>query len=165
MVPVDCDRSAHLHGSVELRVSGVVHGRHRRRRRPAARETHAARSGIGRAVEAHISRARCVQRRLVVGAALSVIPLLDLQPVHVVQQILHLVKLLPARAVTEAVNPPVSVIRLNLVQQSALVSRADSQTEMVGQRCVLLASIPVTIQCVETPVKCIEEAVARAVVR
>jgi hypothetical protein len=93
-----------------------------------------------------------------------VIPLLDLQPVHVIQQILNLVKLLPARAVAEAVDPAVPVIRLNLVQQSALIPRTDSQPEVVGHRRVLLASVPVTIHCVETPVKCIEEAVARPVV-
>ena len=35
---------------------------------------------------------------------------------------------------------------------------------MIGHRGVFLAPVPITIQPVETPVKCIEEAVARAVV-
>ena len=157
-------RAAYLQGAVELRVPRVADRCHRRFARSTRPKHHTAGPCIVRPVEHHRAGPRRVDHRLVVGAGLPVVVLSDLQPVHVVQQILDLIKLLARRRIRVPVYPPVSIIRLNLVQQSALVPRPNPQPVVVGHRRVLLAPVPVTIQSVETPVKCIEEAVARAVV-
>src|ERR1035438_6747153 len=116
------------------------------------------------AVQPHGARPRRIDHCLVVTARLPVVILPDRQPVHIVQLILHLVELLACRSVAQSHRPAISIVALVPVKEPALVPGPRSKPVVIGDRRVLLAPIPITIQAVETPVKCIEEAVACAVV-
>jgi len=88
----------------------------------------------------------------------------DREPVHTVEQVLNVIHLHARRAITETVDPTVSIIGLDFSQSAALITHTDAEPLVIFDGHILLAGVPVALHAIGGAVECILEVVAAAVV-